>query len=491
MKTFPELPIFTGFNKPSRMEIDIDDLEVEGELPGISGAFYSVRPDPHYPPMLGDDIYFNGDGLISRFRFANGRVSFRSRYARTPRFLAEQKAGRGLFGQYRNPLTNDPSVRDISPGTANTNIVFHGGTLYALKEDSRPILMDPDTLETVGETDFGGKLTCPTFTAHPKIDRQTGEMFGFGYHAKGIGTPDVAYYVIDRLGKIVHETWFQVPYANLMHDFAVTEDYVVFPVVPVTSSWERAKQHLPVFGWDSAYPTYLAVLPRYGQADDLRLFKSPTQFCSHILNAFNDGRRIYVDTPVGKSNMFPFFPDVTGAPFDRKGAEARLTRWTIDMDSRANTWKSERLTQFVGEFPRIDDRYACHQHTQGFLCISDPRLPLDSSCTGSITGMFFNGWGHVDISTGISKQWYCGPVSGLQEPVFVPRADDAAEGDGYLMGLCNRYDQMATDLLILDAKHISDGPICTVKLPTRLRNGLHGNWISDLELSDTSQEDRS
>ncbi len=486
MDAFPELPIYTGFNQPSRMEIDIDDLEIEGSLPDIAGAFYNVRPDPHYPPMLGSDIYFNGDGMISCFRFANGKVSFRSRYVKTPKFLAEKKAGRSLYGHYRNPLTNDPSVRDISPSTANTNIFFHAGSLYAMKEDSHPILIDPMTLETIGETDFDGKLTCPTFTAHPKVDQQTGEMFGFGYHAKGIGSPDVAYYVIDKSGKVVHETWFQVPYSNLMHDFAVTKDYVIFPIVPVTSSWERAKQNLPVFGWDSSYPTYLAVLPRYGKADDLRLFKSPTQFCSHILNAFNDGDKIYVDTPVCESNMFPFFPDVTGAPFDKEGAEARLTRWAVDMASPNASWEAERLTDLIGEFPRIDDRYACHQHTQGFLCVTDPSLPLDPSCTGSITGMFINAWGHVDICTGISKQWYCGPVSGLQEPVFVPRSADAAEGDGYLMGLCNRYTEMRSDLVILDTKNISDGPVCTVKLPTRLRNGLHGNWVPEHELSTIS-----
>lgn len=484
MKSFPEMPIYSDFNEPCRMEIDISDVEVDGQLPDMDGAFYRVGPDPRYPPMLGDDIYFNGDGIVSQFRFKNGRVNFKCRYPRTPKFQAEEKAGRGLFGLYRNPLTDDPSVKGVSRSTANTNAFFHGGKLYAMKEDSHPTVMDPITLETLGDSDFNGKLTNPAFTSHPKYDHANGEMIGFGYHAKGIGTPDVAYYVIDKNGEVIHETWFQVPYANLMHDFGVTQDYVIWPIVPVTSSWERAKQRKPVFGWDSSLPVYLAVLPRYGDGKDLRLFKSPTQFCSHVMNAFNDGSKIYFDTPVAKSNMFPFFPDVTGAPFDREGAASRLTRWSVDMDSKSDTWQEERLTEMVGEFPKIDERYACHHYTQGYMCVVDPSLPADPICRGSATGLQINCWGHVDMNRGISKKWFCGPVSSLQEPVFVPRRKDSPEGDGYLMGLCNRYETKTTDLVILDAQHINEGPICTVKLPTRIRMGLHGNWVPGEDLPD-------
>ncbi|MGZ3365148.1 MAG: carotenoid oxygenase family protein, partial [Caulobacteraceae bacterium] len=46
-----------------RSENDLSDCEVEGKLPAdLDGAFYRVQPDPQYPPKLGDDIAFNGDG---------------------------------------------------------------------------------------------------------------------------------------------------------------------------------------------------------------------------------------------------------------------------------------------------------------------------------------------------------------------------------------------------------------------------------------------
>ncbi|HEX7693604.1 MAG TPA: carotenoid oxygenase family protein, partial [Sphingomonas sp.] len=111
MTHFPDTPSFTGFNTPSRIEGDIVDLDVKGAIPAeLDGAFYRVQPDPQFAPRLGDDIAFNGDGMITMFRFHDGRVDFKQRWARTDKWKLEREAGRALFGAYRNPLTDDESV---------------------------------------------------------------------------------------------------------------------------------------------------------------------------------------------------------------------------------------------------------------------------------------------------------------------------------------------------------------------------------------------
>ncbi|MEO7465648.1 MAG: carotenoid oxygenase family protein, partial [Sphingobium limneticum] len=99
MAHFPDTPSFTGFNTPSRIEADIADLDVKGAVPTeLDGAFYRVQPDPQFPPLLGDDIAFNGDGMISMFRFKDGQVSLRQRWAKTDKWKLEHEAGRALFG---------------------------------------------------------------------------------------------------------------------------------------------------------------------------------------------------------------------------------------------------------------------------------------------------------------------------------------------------------------------------------------------------------
>ena len=154
---FPDEPGFQGRFAPVRLEGDIRGVEVtQGEIPAsLRGTFYRVGADPAWPPFVDRDFYFNADGMVAMFRFENGYCDFRSRYVRTPRFEAERAARRSLFGAYRNPFTDDPSVAGLSRGLANTNVYWHGGRLLASKEDSAPVQIDPDTLDTVGEFSLG------------------------------------------------------------------------------------------------------------------------------------------------------------------------------------------------------------------------------------------------------------------------------------------------------------------------------------------------
>lgn len=164
---FPQTPEFSGaLYTPSRVEAEVFDLEIEGILPAsICGTFFQVAPDPQYPPMLGNDIFFNGDGVVSRFNFANGKVSMRRRYVKTDRLLAQRREGRSLNGVYRNVYTNDPLAAKNNT-TANTTVIPHNGVLLALKEDALPWAMDLETLETLGEWSFDGQIKAATFTAH-------------------------------------------------------------------------------------------------------------------------------------------------------------------------------------------------------------------------------------------------------------------------------------------------------------------------------------
>ena len=145
------------------------------------------------------NIPLDGEGHIGMFRFENGHVDYKSRFVRTQRYKAQAAARESLFGTYRNPRGDDPRVKGLSRGTANTTPIFHHGKLFALKEDSPPVVLDPDTLETVDDYyTFGGKLKSLTFTAHPKIDSETGELIAFGYEASGEGSTDVAVLTISR-----------------------------------------------------------------------------------------------------------------------------------------------------------------------------------------------------------------------------------------------------------------------------------------------------
>jgi carotenoid cleavage dioxygenase-like enzyme len=469
---FPDSPMFAGVNAPSRIEADVTDLEVEGELPPeLDGAFYRVAADHQFPPRFANDVPFNGDGMVSMFRIQDGRVHLKSRYVHTDRFKAERAAGRTLFGRYRNRWTDDAAVAGMNRNLANTNVLIHNGVLLALREDSPPVAMDPVTLQTIGNWDFHGTLPGPTCSAHCKIDPLTGNLVGFGYAAKGDFSRDAVYFEVSPQGRVIHQVWFELPYYEMQHDCGVTRDYIVFPVIPqVGAGDEGLKAGRPHFGWDPEREIHLGVIPRFGKAGDIRWFTAPNQFMSHVMNAFNEGTKVHIDVCRASGNLFPFFPQFD-KPFDPSGFDPKLTRWTVDMASPGTAFEgAQTLSEFIGEFPRNDDRYQMRPYRHGWLLgFSGAR----------------NSLGHVDLKSGITRQWTAEASSPVMEPCFIPRRPDAAEGDGWIVQALTNGKTLCTELNLFVATEVARGPIATVKLPLRLKPAYHGSW-SDAQFVKTS-----
>lgn len=475
--SFPQTPEFSGaLYTPSRAEVDVFDLEVEGTLPtGINGTFYQVSPDPQYPPMLGHDIFFNGDGLVSAFFFDKGTVSLRRRYVQTDRLLAQRREGRSLNGIYRNIYTNDPKAAG-SNTTANTTVQAYNGVLLAMKEDALPYALDLRTLETLGVHDFGGQILSQTFTAHPKVDPLTGNLLAFSYEAKGDGSPDLAYFELAPDGTLLHEIWFQAPYAAMVHDFAVTAHHVVFPLIPLTVDVARMKDGGQHFQWQPDLPQLFAVVLRQGSSRDVRWFKGPANgFQGHTLNAFEADGLIHVDMPVTGGNIFYFFPQADGFVPSPETLSSQLMRWTFDLCADSDRVEPVALNDFPCEFPRCDDRYIGRSYEHGFVLAFDPQRPYNPA-NGPMPFQFFNLLTHINVRTGKSESWFAGDSECFQEPIFVPRSADAGEGDGYVIALLNHLGNHTTELVVLDSFQMEAGPIARIKLPLRMRMSLHGCW---------------
>lgn len=159
-----------GSNLPCRVQGEVADLVVLGDIPPeIDGTFYRVTVDPFVPPHPGN-VPLDGDGNITALRFENGKVDLKVRYVETERFQIERKAGKAMFGLYRNPFSHHPCVRAAVDSTANTNLVLWADKFLALKEGGLPYQVDPHTLDTITYDPFGDQgIKSKTFTAHPVI----------------------------------------------------------------------------------------------------------------------------------------------------------------------------------------------------------------------------------------------------------------------------------------------------------------------------------
>lgn len=457
-----------------RIEQDIQDCEVEGKIPSdLVGNFYRVGPDAQYP-LHPRNIPFDGEGHVSLFTFEDGRVSYKSRFVRNQRYKAQAAAHRILFPMYRNPNMDDPSVKTVSRGTANTHIIHHNGLLLALKEDSPPVAMNLHTLDTVDDYyTFNGQLESKTFTAHPKIDSETGNMIAFGYEAKGFGTDDVNVFEFTPGGKRVWSAWIKVPYIGLLHDFAVTQKHIVFYVMPLAIDLEQMKNGGIHWSWDGTKPTYFGILRRGGDGKDVRWFKGPERSATHVMGTFEDGNRVYVDVEMSLFNPFPFMPFRDGQTWNPVKGSSRITRLSVDT-SKKNVKGYEMETMYpnhLGALPRQDDRYNTVPYRFGFLPCPDPdpgdKTKRPSQC-----------YARFDHQTRKAQLYRAGEGTFLAEACFAPRGKNAGEGSGYLMGVATHSLQGGrSDLVILDAEHLDDGPVATVRLPTRIVGQIHGWWV--------------
>ena len=477
-RPYPDHPFLQGPWEPWPMEGEIHDLVVEGEIPrDLCGTLYRNGPNQQFAPR--DEYHpFSGDGMIHAFAIEDGRARYRNRWVRTPRFLLEREAGESLFASFGDMTKSDPRVAGVDGGPANTNVVWHGGRLLALVEGGLlPVELDPETLDTRGVVDLDGGLLrdidpnvakalgidAPdgkipgTFTAHPKIDPETGEMLAFGY----AGTPPyLTYYVLSPDGKLARKEDIDLPFPSMVHDFITTRDHVIFPIFPVTLRIERMAQGRNVLGWEPDLGTHVGVMPRDGGNADVVWLQTNPSFAFHPMNAHDEGDKIVAE--MAQYPRLPIPAEGNEGPA-LENVAATLTRWTIDLAS--GSVKEEPIDDRPLEFPRLDERFTGLDYRYGYAAGGEGDL---------VTGMrlIFR----YDVRSGSCEQHDLGAGSAAGEPIFVPRGAGADEGAGYLLSVVYRADERRSDLVILDAENVADAPLARVKLPHRVPSGFHGNW---------------
>jgi carotenoid cleavage dioxygenase-like enzyme len=459
-------PFLTGYYAPLHMECDAPNLPITGEVPkALHGTLYRNGPNPQFAPR-GPYHWFSGDGMLHAFHIDEGRVAYRNRWIRTPKWVMENANGEGMSGSLSHRHLTDPALLELNSTTANTHVVWHGKRLLALEEAHAPFEVDPLSLEPRGYHDFEGKLPGK-MTAHPKCDPLTGELVFFAYAAQGRFTSDLMLHVADREGRLQRSLHLEAPFPSMVHDFVVTRTHIIFPIFPLTGSMERAQNGLPPYAWEPDRGTHIGILPRNGSAADLRWFTGDPCFVFHAMNAFDDGQQIVCD--MMKYDTAPLFPRPDGTAVSDEPPTARLVRWTFDLAGNSAGFKEEVIDDRPGEFPRLDERFAMSRYRHGYF----NSAPATEGVRGDAAR---GGLAHVDLTTGRAVEWLPDIGDYCSEPVFVERHADAPEGDGWLLSVVWRGSENRSDLAVFDATDIAAGPIALAHLSHRVPAGFHGNW---------------
>ncbi|MBA03692.1 MAG: dioxygenase [Gammaproteobacteria bacterium] len=429
----------SGNGRPVVEETFNNKLNVTGSIPAVLDGQY-MRNGSN--PYTGTSAHpFLGDGMIHAIKLRDGEAhSYRNRYIQTP-FIED-------------PSLNimDPSVvTNYKASKANTHIIGHAGKFLALEEGHFPYEIDGE-LNTLGPTDFNGALTG-SFTAHPKICPITGEMLAFGYSAF---PPYLRYLRVSPTGELVQSEQITVGGPTMMHDFNITNNYIIFMDLPAVFDLEMAMRgELPI-RWDDNYPARLGVMPRTGNDAQVTWYDINPCYVFHPMNAFEEEDKIILDVARyshiwRESNMdFP---------------SPNLWRWSIDTTKKSVT--ETQLDDRPAEFPRVADRVVGQKYRYGYMM--SPAGNRESNNSTSAILKYDNDHSkrkQIELRSGITAG----------EPVFVPSENSKFEDDGFLMTYIYDATSDQSQFVIYDAATMDSNPIASIDLP-RIPDGFHGSWI--------------
>jgi carotenoid cleavage dioxygenase-like enzyme len=447
-----------GSFAPVAEEVTAFDLPVTGRVPaGLSGRYLRNGPNPL---GLEDPGYhwFIGAGMVHGVRLRDGRAEwYRNRWVRS------QQVAKTLGEEWSaGPVHAD----DDFP--ANTHVIGHAGrTLATVEAGALPYELTPE-LGTAGPCDFGGTLPGG-FAAHTKLDPRTGELHAIAYYW---AWDYVQHVVISRDGYVTRTTNIAVPDGPMMHDFALTEKYVVLFDLPVTFSLAGASAGLKLpYTWNPAHQARVGLLARDGSPAQVRWFEVEPCWVFHTLNAYDDqDGRVVVDV-VQYAGAYDVSAMSGNGPIT-------LDRWTLDPAAARVTGR--RLDDRLQEFPRVDERVLSRPHRYGYSAvIGEVNQALISQSGDFADQAFANTLLKHDLARGTAEAHEFGSGATAGEAVFVPATPTAPEDDGYVMAFVHNPDRGAADLVILTAQDFRGEPVARVHLPARIPLGFHGNWIPD------------
>jgi all-trans-8'-apo-beta-carotenal 15,15'-oxygenase len=460
-------PLLTPFKGVTDATGDFftERLSTRGRWPAaLAGRFY--RNGPALFERNGERYHhwFDGDGMVQQFTLAGGRISHRGRLVRTAKLETEARAGRFRLNTFGTAIPDAaPGTGPDSFNTANTNALEHAGRVLAMWEGGSAYGLDPKDLSTQGPVVWRDDLQQVPFSAHPKLDSQ-GNLWNIGTFG-----PRIVVWHIDTNGSLVRVQVGDLPYAGgMVHDMAVTQRYLVVPLPPVQLNFSAAVGDGPRrFALQAGQPLRVLVMEK-ADITQQRVFELPPQAVFHVGNAHETADGQVVLSYVGAPDAW--FLDV-GAVALMKGQTATGGASSTHI-ARLDMATGRASTQSLGdtvEFPRIDPRRI--GLPARWLLSAASWTPAHRNGNAMLHGLQLR-----DTQGGAVRRFDYGAHVVAEEHILVPKPGGRGELDAWLLGTTFDSRAQATELNLLDAARIEDGPIAQATLPRVLPLGFHGNF---------------
>ncbi len=456
--------------KPA-IEFALTPLSIlSGAIPaGLRGSLY--RNGPARLERGGQWVghWFDGDGAILGIHLTERGASGVYRYVQTEGYQAEEAAGRFLFSGY-GMLPPGPVWERFSKGSknaANTSVIALPEKLLALWEGGQPHGLDLQTLETFGLEDLGALTGGLPYSAHPKRDPQTGEIFNFGILPGKNAV--LKLYRSDASGKIVQQGSLELEGVPMIHDFVLAGPYLVFLIPPVRMSplpvLARLKSFSDALAWQPEQGTQILVFDRNTLALVSRGEAEPW-YQWHFGNGYQeaDGSLVIDFIRYEDFQTNQFLKEVAAGITQ---TEAKGTLWQLRLDPK--TGKVQQIQEVcarTGEFPSVHPREVGRPSRYTYLSIRQSGT--------SISQELFDAIGRFDYQTGTLTEANLGDHRYPMEPIYAP--DLRNPDQGWILTVVFDGSSQSSEVWIFDSAHLDEQPICRMALPTVIPFGFHGTW---------------
>ena len=445
--------------------------DIEGEIPEfIRGSYYLNGPARFSRKGFSYQHWLDGDGMVCALRFADGNVRFTNRFVQSAKFVAEEEAGRPIFRTFGTGFKADRLKRRIAlESPVNVSVYPYQNSLLAFGEQGLPWKLDPITLETLGEYNFGGALNdISPFGAHPKVDSVSGEMFNFGIAYSAV-EPHLNLYRFSKSAELIYRRRLRLDFACSIHDFSLSQSYVVFYLSPYILNMESLARDgrtlMEALSWEPERGSGLLICSR---ETGERVAKIPigNRYCLHLINSFEKEGRLTVDVleldhPI--YDQYQVVPDLF-----TNVCEGQPVRFVIDVDASELVSTAAIDYLLAPDFPSLAPQQFTRPYCDFWM--------LGISATGQRGRKFFDQLVHANWSCAKACDVYKAPslhyLGG--EPIFISNPRDDTGG----IIICQVFDaeRVQSSFMIFDAFKIAHGPVATISLREPIHPGFHASF---------------
>jgi carotenoid cleavage dioxygenase-like enzyme len=430
---------------------------LRGRAPkGLAGSLYRNGPAKFRRPGRSVSHWFDGDGLIRRFRIEDSQASLTARVADTRKRRLEERLGAMVmpgFGTSSDPRAELRGPDDAN--AANTSVLPVGDKIWALWEGGSPMAMDAGTLESEGFVTLRPDLKGMPFSAHPRIEPD-GRVWNLGINGK-----QAMVWRLSAAGALEVAEIIELPRASYLHDFTATDRHLVIVLQP----WIRDRHVFPLsagYSWRPETGTQVLIIDK-ADLSKRRIVELPPFGFFHLGDAWEekDGTIrfdlcAYADMRFAASGA----SDLLDSKYDGGG-------WS-EMVLAVLPPKGPGRLQRAGvgaEFPKSDSRRAglprrFSVHTAG----GTPGRPMAT------------GVGVTDWRSGRTRTFDFGADHVVDEMVPVPMPGSSAEDQAWLIGPTINLKAGVTELQVFDMARVDDGPVATWVADIALPAAFHGRW---------------